>query len=367
LNEEFGYGVIGDRLSLIFPHYEISGFELWQLIMLLVLLVCCYAVAYVITRILLWIRQRVIKEGQSKFKRFIAGPTRLLIMVMLFRASFETIAPSITARALFEAQTFLVLAVAWFSMGVIDMLLWRLSERMERNGQHDAVVLLKPAATALKFTIFFIAIIVWLDNLGYEVTTLIAGLGVGGVAVAFAAQRSIENLIGSIIIYSSQPVRVGDFCKFGQVLGTVEEIGLRATVLRTLERTQVHIPNAKFSTDAIENFTQRDKILYRCRLRLSYEATSAQIRTVLEKIRALIQSHEFIDEESSRVRFYEFAEYAQELELFIYIRTADYAKFLEYREDVNLQILDLLEEAGVRLVMPTTTTYLEHRDRPATI
>ncbi|MCG6938387.1 MAG: mechanosensitive ion channel family protein [Gammaproteobacteria bacterium] len=367
LNEEFGYGVIGDQLSMIFPHYVISGFELWQLMMLVVLLVCCYAVAYLITIILLWIRQRAIKGGESRFNRFIAGPARLLMMVILFRASFETIAPSLTARALFEAKTFLVIAVTWFSMGVVDMLLWRLSEHMERNGQHDAVVLLKPAGTALKFTVVFIAIIVWLDNLGYQVTTLIAGLGVGGVAVAFAAQRSIENLIGSIIIYTSQPVRVGDFCKFGEVLGTVEEIGLRATVLRTLERTLVHIPNAKFSTDAIENLTQRDKILYRCRLRLSYETSPAQIRMALEKIRALIQSHDFIDEESSRVRFIEFAQYAQELELFIYIRTIDYAQFLEQREDVNLKILDLLEDAGVKLVIPATTTYLEHRDNPAVL
>ena len=223
-------------------------------------------------------------------------------------------------------------------------------------------MLLKPAATALKITLIFIAIIAWLDNLGYQVTTLLAGLGVGGVAVAFAAQRSIENLIGSLFIYTSQPVRVGDFCKYGEVLGTVEEIGLRATVLRTPERTLVYIPNAKFSTDAIENLTQRDKILYRCRLRLSYETTPAQIKTVLEKIRELIRSHENIDSDSSRVSFLEFAEYAQELELFIYISTNDYAKFLEYREDVNLRILDVLEQAGVNLVIPSNTTYLENRN-----
>lgn len=365
LNEEFGYGVIGDRLSTVFPHYVVSGFELWQIFMLVLLLVSCYAVAYMVTRLILWIRYRAIAGDGRKFNRFIGGPLRLLIMVLLFRASFETIAPSLTARALFEAKTFLIIAVTWFSMGIVEMLLWRLSEHMARSGQHDAVVLLKPAGTALKLTLVFIAIILWLDNLGYQVTTLLAGLGVGGVAVAFAAQRSIENLIGSIMIYTSQPVHVGDFCKFGEVLGTVEEIGLRATVLRTLERTLVHIPNAKFSTDSIENLTQRDKILYRCRLRLSYEASPAQIRTVLEKIRELIQEHEFIDEESSRVRFIEFAQYAQELELFIYIRTTDYAQFLEQQEDVNLKILDLLEQAGVKLVIPTNTTYLERRDSQA--
>ena len=123
-----------------------------------------------------------------------------------------------------------------------------------------------------------IAIVSWMDNLGYEVTTILAGLGVGGVAVALAAQKSLENLIGSITIYTSQPVHVGDFCKFGETLGTVEEIGLRATQLRTLGRTMVHIPNALFASGAIENLTQRDKILYRTRLRLSYHDTPEQVR-----------------------------------------------------------------------------------------
>lgn len=363
LNEEFGYGIIGDRLSTIFPHRVFMGFELWQLLMMVVLFVCCYLVALVVTKVLLWLRERAVAGSKGKLKRFIAGPLRLLILVLLFRASFELIAPSLTARALFEAKTFLVIAVTWFSMGVVDMLIWRFSQRMTQNGQQDAVVLLKPAGTALKITLVFIALIVWLDNLGYEVTTLVAGLGVGGVAVAFAAQRSIENLIGSIIIYTSQPVRVGDFCRYGTVYGAVEEIGLRSTALRTPERTLVHIPNARFSSDEIENLTQRDKILYRCRLRLSYETTPSQIRNVLEKIRALLKSHEFIDDENSRVRFIEFAEYAQELELFSYIKTTDYLEFLEWREDLNLKILDLLEEAGVKLVIPSSTTFLESRDR----
>ena len=204
----------------------------------------------------------------------------------------------------------------------------------------------------------------WLDNLGYEVSTLLAGLGIGGVAVAFAAQRSIENLIGSITIYTSQPVSVGDFCRFGDALGTVEEIGLRATRLRTPERTLVNIPNAKFASEVIENFTVRDKILYRSRLRLSYKTTPTQMRTVLEKIRDMIRTNEHIDDEASRVRFIEFASYAQELELFIYLKTSDYVTYLEFREDVNLRILDLIEEAGVELVIPSNTTYFENRAGP---
>ena len=154
-------------------------------------------------------------------------------------------------------------------------------------------------------------------------------------------------------------MHVGDFCRFGDKLGTIEEIGLRATQLRTLERTVVHIPNAKFSTDVIENLTQRDKILYRTRLRLSLQTTAKQMQDVLDGIRELIRKHEMIDEEASRVRFLEFGEYAQEIELYVYIKTQDFVEYLQYREDINLSIANIIESSGTQLVVPARTTYVE--------
>ena len=304
------------------------------------------------------------KQRLERAERFINGPLRILITVLFFRSTFDLIAPSLVARAVFEARTFLIIAVVWALLGFVDLILYRIAERMKKQGHEDAVVLLRPASTAIKLTLVFIGIVTWLDNIGYEVTTLLAGLGVGGIAVAFAAQRTLENLIGSITIYSSQPVHVGDFCKFGNTLGVVEEIGLRATQLRTLERSVVHIPNAKFSTDIIENLTQRDKILYRTRLRLSLQTTARQMQDVLEGIRELINTHEMIDEEASRVRFLEFGEYAQEIELYVYIKTRDFIEYLEQREDINLKIAAIIESSGTQLVVPTRTTYLEGATSP---
>ncbi len=352
LDKEFGYGIIGDKLSHIFPHYIIFGLEVWQLIILMGLVLAGYLIAFVVTFVIVNILQRNKRFNKQRLQKFIVGPLRFLIMVLIFRAGFDMIAPSLSARALFEAKTLLIMAIYWVMLGVIDVIMYRLADRMKRNGQQDAVVLLKPASTGVKIVVAVLAIISWMDNMGYEVTTILAGLGVGGVAVALAAQKSLENLIGSITIYASQPVHVGDFCKFGDTLGVVEEIGLRATQLRTLSRTVVHIPNAMFASGKIENLTQRDKILYRTRLRLSYNDTPEQVKQVLVKIRELITQHEFIDEENSRVRFLEFGEYAQELELYVYIKTRDFAEYLEYREDINLQIETVIESAGAHLTAP---------------
>jgi len=359
LDAEFGYGVIGNKLSQIFPHYIIFGFEVWQIVMLVGLLIAAYVVGFVITFIVVKILQRSERFKVQRLQRFIVGPLRFLIMVLMFRATFDMVAPSLTARAVFEARTFLIIAVYWVLLGVVDLVMSRLADRMRRNGQRDAAVLLKPAATGIKLIVMLIAVMTWMGNLGYDVTTILAGLGVGGIAVALAAQKSLENLIGSITIYASQPVHVGDFCKFGTTLGTVEEIGLRSTQLRTLSRTVVHIPNALFASGEIENLTQRDKILYRTRLRLSYEDTPEQVKQVLAKIRELIEQHEFIDAEDSRVRFLEFGEYAQELELYVYIKTKIFSEYLEHREDINLKINNIVESVGVKLVIPARTSYIK--------
>ena len=355
LNDEFGYGYIGEKLSEIFPSYVIGGLEIWQLVLLMALLLIAVVIAYIATFILIKILQTNQRFNKKRLQKFIVGPLRFLIVVIFMRSTFYLTAPTLVARAVFEARTFLIIAILWVLMGVVDLIIYRLAEHMKRNGQHDAAVLLKPASTTVKIVLVIFALISWMNNLGFQVTALLAGLGIGGVAFALAAQKSLENLIGSITIYTSQPVRVGDFCKFGTTLGTVEEIGLRATQLRTLARTVVHIPNALFASAEIENLTQRDKILYRTRLRLSYKDTPEQVKQVLTKIRELIDQHEFIDEENSRVRFLEFGKYAQELELYVYIKTRDFVEYLEHREDVNLKINDIVASVGVELVIPASS------------
>jgi MscS family membrane protein len=359
LYDEFGYGEIGDTLSEIFPDYVFLGMEIWQLVMLVGIFLIAFIISYAITFPIIKILQIKNILAEHRIQKFLVGPIRFLIAVLILRALFDTIAPSLVARALFEAQTLLIISVAWIAIGLIGFIVSRLADRMKRNGQTDAVVLLKPAATSLKLIIILIALLTWFDNLGYELTALIAGLGVGGVAVALASQKSLENLIGSITIYAAQPVKVGDLCQFGTTVGKVEEIGLRSTQLRTLSRTVVHIPNALFSNNSIENLTQRDKIQYRCRLKLSYNVTPTQIRAVLARIRDLITQDEHIDSGDSRVRFVEFGEYAQELELYIFITTTNFTQYLEYREDINLAIVDIIDQEGVKLIVPVNTVQLE--------
>ena len=212
---------------------------------------------------------------------------------------------------------------------------------------------------SLKILIATFAGLAVLHSFGVNVITVLAGLGVGGIAVALAAQKTLENFIGGITVYADQPVRVGEFCRFGGTVGTVEEVGLRSTRVRTLDRTVVTIPNSEFSNLPIENFARRDRIWYHPTIRLRYETTPDQIRYVLVEVHRMLYAHPKVDSASARIRFVGFGNSSLDLEVFSYVTVTDYGEYLEVAEDLNLRIMDIVAAAGASLALPAQTTYLD--------
>lgn len=156
-------------------------------------------------------------------------------------------------------------------------------------------------------------------------------------------------------------MRVGDFCRFGGKLGTVEEIGLRSTRVRTLERTLISVPNAQFSSFELENFTPRDRVWLHTTLGLRYETTPDQLRYVLVEVHKMLLAQPMVDK-NPRVRLINFGAYSLDLEIFGYVATPDNDKFLAVREDIYLRIMDIVAASGTRLAFPSQTTYFA-RDR----
>jgi MscS family membrane protein len=203
-----------------------------------------------------------------------------------------------------------------------------------------------------------LAFVAILDGFGFSVTALIAGLGVGGIAVALAAQKTIENLFGGISLYGDRPVRVGDFCSFGDKIGTVEEIGIRSTRVRTLDRTLITIPNAEFSNLQLENYAKRDRMRLFAMIGVRYETTPEQLRYILVEIRKLLYAHERVTPDPARIRFVGFGAYSLDLEIFAYVDTSDWNEFLGVREDIYLRIMDIIEASGTGFAFPSQTLYL---------
>ncbi len=200
-------------------------------------------------------------------------------------------------------------------------------------------------------------VIAVLRDLGADLLPLIAGLGVGGLAVALAAQRTFANFLGGFLLYLNKPVRVGDFCLFGDgKMGTVEEIGLLSTRIRTLERSLLTIPNADFSEYELDNLATRDRRLFKTVLGLRYETSPRQLRYVIAKLRELLENHPKVEPEP-RVRFIELGAYSLDVEINAYLRCQDQSVYLAIREDLLMQIVDLVEEAGTEFAFPSAVEY----------
>ncbi|MHC4947098.1 MAG: mechanosensitive ion channel family protein, partial [Planctomycetota bacterium] len=167
-----------------------------------------------------------------------------------------------------------------------------------------------------------------------------------------ALQKPLEDLFGALTIFTRQPVRVGDFCRFGDRMGTVEEIGLRTTRVRTLANTLVSVPNARFANEFIENVSARGSIRYHHHVRLRYETTPEQARAVLDGIRALLAGHPKVLDENQRARLTTFGEHALVIEVSAYVGTTNYVEYLGTAEELNLGIMDAVAGAGARFAIP---------------
>lgn len=195
------------------------------------------------------------------------------------------------------------------------------------------------------------------DRLGIPVYGIIAGLGVGGLAIALAAQPTLENLIGGLILFADKPIRVGNVCKYGDDMGTVEQIGIRSTRIRGLDRTLTAIPNAVLSKMPLINYTERERMLIRVVVGVRYETSPEQLRFILAKIREMLLAHPKIYHDPARARFVGFGASSLDIEVFAYVMTQEGAEFFAVQEDVFLRIMDIVEQGGSSFAFPSQTLY----------
>lgn len=244
---------------------------------------------------------------------------------------------------------------------VLALLVWRLvsvtfhqaSLLAIRRGRSDTRSLIQFSERVVKVMVVLISIIGLLSLAGVDATTALAGVGIAGVAVALGAQKSVENLLGGIFLLSDRALAVGDYCRLLDRDGWVEDITLRSVQLRTLEQTLLSVPAGLLAQGSIENFATRSKILVQSVVRLRYGTTGEQLQAVLEGTRQLLTKHPALDKESARFRLVAFGPQAIEIELFAYVTTSEFAKFLEVRENLLLQIAQIVESSGSAFAMPT--------------
>jgi MscS family membrane protein len=247
----------------------------------------------------------------------------------------------------------------WFLCRLVDVITHYLVSHARKTDSKLDDQLSPLFSKALKVTIAIIYTLWVIQEFGYNISAVLAGLGIGGLAVALALQDTLANLFGSIFIILDRPFRVGDRIVVDNVDGIVEEVGFRSTRIRTLTKTLVSIPNKIVATVKVDNITSMPKRKVTQTIGLTYETTAAQMEEACGKIRGILDTDDGVDKEFIVVRFSDFGDSSLNISVIYFTATADYEEYLAIKERVNLAIMRAVDELGLSIAFPTRTLYLE--------
>jgi MscS family membrane protein len=293
------------------------------------------------------------------------GPLRAVWSLILLALTLPWLglAAPVAARATTLLSALGLAALFWAILRVIDTLgeFARKSDALPADS--SARFMVSFGVKIAKILVLAVAVTMVLSSLGYPVASLIAGLGIGGLALALAAQKTVENVFGAFSLGVDEPFRVGDFVRIEDLIGTVESIGLRSTRIRTLDRTVVAIPNGKLAELRIETFAARDRIRFTTVIGIEYGTKVAQVREVMEGFERVLREHPKIWPDTVVVRFQQFGASSLDIEIMAWFETSDFNEFREYRQDVLLKFMEVVEAAGTAFAFPTRTVHLVQGER----
>lgn len=346
------------------------GVPLWQWILLAVGVAAALLVAAAMRKIALPVLRRLfrsITEEQDDWLLVrLTAPLRGLIALLVLAATISILRLPLFARQFwdFAGGALAIILGGWLFVRLVQVSGKLLGRRIERHGGADATAVIRLGERTLTVLAFCFVVTLLLKEFGLikDVSTLLAGVGVGGIAIAFAAQKTLENLFGGISIIFDKTIRVGDACKIGTQSGVVEDIGLRSTALRTDARTVLTVPNGQLSTMNIENLGMREKIYFHHVIGVRCETTATQVHSLLEALRKLLADDARV--EPAFVRLIRFGASSLDIEVAAYILTTDWLKFLEVQEELLLRIMDIIEANGTSTAFPSQTVYLGRDKAP---
>jgi MscS family membrane protein len=354
---------VESRLPNALVKHQLAGMPLWQWLALLLAVPVAAALGWLILALLeVPLRWWARKRGQHDVAnwRSVSCPAWLLAGTFAHQILTTNLGlPLLQRHYYFQVTTVAIIVSAnWILWRVIRWFLQRVRARALARGQAGTGSLMLLGERLIKAAVIVMAVLSVLSSLGFNMTTALAGLGIGGIAIGFGAQKTIENLFGGVSVLGDEVIRVGDVCTFGDRTGVVEDIGLRSTRVRTEDRTLLAIPNGTVATINIENLSRRDKLLFKTNLRLRAETKPDHLRFVLSEIRRVLYSHPKIETKTVRVRLTDISSSVPNVELLSYVLTRDFNEFAAVREDLLLRIMDLVNESGTGLALPSQMLYL---------
>jgi MscS family membrane protein len=366
-----GEETVLDRiLPEVLKERKMAGVPVGHWLVVVIMTLIAYLLSWAIIAFISFILLMLWPKGETKDGKVAAVieafkvPVRLYLSVWVFIGITQRLGISIIVRQRFSVIIVTIAIVSFL------MLLWRLTDfissysknRMTQRGRVSAISVILFLRRTTKSAIVIIGIIAVLGAIGVDVTAGLAALGIGGIALALGAQKTMENFVGSVSLIADQPVRVGDYCRVGEIKGTVESIGMRSTTLRTAARTIVTIPNGEFAASKIENYAHRDRFIFNPIFMFRMDTTPDQIRYLLVELRAVLYSHPSVINSSPIVRFTGITSDALKVEVTAYIEAANVDDSQEVQEDLLLRMMDIVAKSGTGFAYPSQTLFLS-RDK----
>jgi len=258
------------------------------------------------------------------------------------------------------AKALAIFAFAWMLYRLVTVVDYYLVQWATRTESHLDDMLAPMVGKALRATVIVIAgMFIGQNVLGLDITTILASLGIGGLAFAFAAKDSISNLFGSLTIIADQPFKVGERVVIDGHDGPVEEVGLRSTKLRTLEGHLVTIPNEKIVSTTVRNIGRRPHIRRKSDITITYDTPVAKVEKAVQIVRDVLKDHDGMHKDfPPRVYFNEFNDWALNIQVIAWYHPPEYWDYLDWCQRTNLEIMRRFEQEGIEFAFPTTTNYL---------
>ncbi len=363
LYEQASARQVEHKLPAFLVKHQILGMPIWQWLGLLLAVLVAIPVGWLVLILLeiplhLWAKRR----GHLELANWksVSTPAWVLTTTFVHRILTGYLGLPLLSRHYYYQVTSvaIIIGATWIVWRVVRWSLRSVRNRALARGHVGTGSLMLLGERMIKAVIFIAGVFAVLTSLGVNMTTALAGVGIGGLAIGFGAQKTIENLFGGVSVLGDEVIRVGDVCRFGDRTGTVEDIGLRSTRIRTEERTLVAIPNGTVASINVENFSRRDKILFKTNLSLRPETKADHLRYVLAELRRLLYSHPKVESNSVRVRLIDVAGTSHTVETFAYVLTREYNEYAAVREDLLLRMMDIVDDAGTGLAQPAQTLYL---------
>lgn len=254
------------------------------------------------------------------------------------------------------------LAILAIIFKFLDIFEEKMKSKISQSKQQTQMLQIIPAINRiLKFTIFFIILASFLQTHGYSVSSLIAGFGITGLAVGFAANSAIANIFGSISIISDKSFQIGDYIKFGTYEGTVEDINMRSTKIRTLDNALTIIPNSVVANDAIINISAGHRKRIFETIGITYDTSNEKIERAVKIIEEILESHDEISKDYI-VNLHELGDSSINIRVNAYVKTKVFNKYLKVKEAFLMELIKKFREENIEFAFPSQTVYLAGRN-----